>query len=323
MRHGGNILAVARRHGWDWRTIADFSASINPLGPAPAVRAAVIHALDRMAHYPEADSLTLRRTLARHWDTHPDRLLEGSGATEVIHFLGREISGPVYLAAPVFSEFPRAFPGAVTVPFDSRAWPTDGLVVVTRPANPTGAMPDLSHWKHPLLIDESFIEFTGEPSLVSSLDRHPDWIVLRSLTKFHAIPGLRIGVLAAAPERIAQWRRRRGPWTVNIAAEAAVEASLADGDHARRTLDFVRSERAWLIGQWSRLPGWQPVASAANYILAAADRPVAPLVAALEQRRILVRDCSGWPGVEPPHAIRAAVRPREENLRLLEALCAV
>ena len=97
-------------------------------------------------------------------------------------------------------------------------------------------------------------------------------------------------------------------------AEAAVLASIADADHARRTVDFVHGEREWL----ARELGAQP--SAANFLLIELDRPVPPLVARLEQQKILVRDCSGWPGVPFAHSIRVAVRTRAENLRLIAAL---
>lgn len=110
------------------------------------------------------------------------------------------------------------------------------------------------------------------------------------------------------------WKQRREPWQVNVLAEAAVLASIADADHARRTVDFVHGEREWL----ARELGAQP--SAANFLLIELDLPAPPLVARLEQQKILVRDCSGWPGVPFAHSIRVAVRTRAENLRLIAAL---
>jgi threonine-phosphate decarboxylase len=320
LNHGGNVFAVARRRGWDWRSIADFSASINPLGPSPAVAPALQESFDRLVHYPETDALALRTALAGHWHTAPENLLVGNGATDLIHFFGRQWDGPVYLAAPVFSEFPRAFPGAVTVPFHARAWPRDGLVVVTRPANPTGALPDLADYDGPLLVDESFIEFTAAPSLLPQVQHRPHLYVLRSLTKFFAIPGLRAGALAGPAETIQAWQSQREPWTLNVLAEAAVQASLADPEHARRTVAFVEHERAWLRDHLAALPGVRPWPGTANFLLLELDGPAAPLVAALEDRRILARDCSGWAGVPPAHALRVAVRPRAENQRLLNAL---
>jgi threonine-phosphate decarboxylase len=307
MNHGGNIFAAARRLGCDWREIADFSASINPLGPSPKVRPAMEAAMDRIVHYPEPYACGLQHALADHWQTDPAGIMPGNGATDLIHFLARSLqTEPVYLAAPVFSEFHRAFPHARVVPFDSRLWPSDGIVVVTRPANPTGLLPDLPD--RPMIVDESFIEFTGETPLRTGRD---GLFILRSLTKFHSIPGLRAGALLGPPAVLESWKKHREPWQVNVLAEAAVLASIADPDHARRTVDFVRNEREWLTKELGAQPG------TANFLLVPLDRPVAPQ---LEQQKILVRDCSGWPGVPFAQSMRVAVRTRAENLRLIAAL---
>ena len=324
MNHGGNIFAFARERGWDWRDVADFSASINPLGPSPAIRHALAAAMDRIPHYPESEPAALRETLAAHWRIAADRLIAGNGATELIHFFARMVDVPgVSLAAPVFGEFHRAFPEAEIVPFDPAAWPTQRLIVVTRPANPTGAMPVrladyLERTTNPVIVDESFIEFTREPSLLRC--ERPNLFVLRSLTKFHALPGLRIGALAGPPDIMRAWRERRDPWQVNVLAEVAVLAAIKHGEHARATVDFVESERAWLTAELASIAELHPQPSAANYILIAADRPIAPISACLAEQKMLVRDCSGWPGVPFTHAMRVAVRCREDNARLISAL---
>jgi threonine-phosphate decarboxylase len=319
MNHGGHIFETARRHGWDWREIADFSASINPLGPSPGVRPAVEEAMERMVHYPEAYACGLQQALSEHWQIDPAGILLGNGATELLHFFARMLRPErVYLAAPVFSEFHRAFPDARIVPFEPVDWPVDGVLVVTRPANPTGRMPDLSGVIMPLIVDESFIEFTGE---TPSPTGRENLYVLRSLTKFHAIPGLRAGALLGPPAVLQQWKKKREPWQLNVLAEAAVRASLADDEHARRTVEFVGREREWLTQMLRRIPGLSPQPSVANFMLVALAQPALPLIGRLErEHKILVRDCSGWPGVPFAHSMRVAVRTRVENERLIAAL---
>ncbi|MBL8229205.1 MAG: aminotransferase class I/II-fold pyridoxal phosphate-dependent enzyme [Bryobacterales bacterium] len=322
--HGGNIFAVAAQHGWDWRDIADFSASINPLGPSPHVRPAIERALDRIVHYPEADAGTLVRALAELWSVPPASVLAGNGATDLIHFFARMLrTDRVYLAAPVFSEFHRVYPRATIVPFDAKQWPRDGLLIVTRPANPTGALPDLHSYlgnaPNPVLVDESFLEFTGQPSLSPLAARRENLFVLRSLTKFYALPGLRIGALVANSSVLAEWRKSREPWQVNVLAEQAALAAIADQEHATRTVEFITREREWLHMQLSRIPGIEPQPSNANYLLVKTQYEAAPLARHMLAAKILIRDCSGWAGVPVPHAVRLAVRPREENERLLDA----
>jgi threonine-phosphate decarboxylase len=313
--HGGNVFEIARRRGWDWREIADFSASINPLGPSSAVFDAVRGALDRIVHYPEREPATLRRALAELWHVEEAQILLGNGATELLHWFARVVPfDGVTLAVPVFSEFHRAYPDARCTPAgDSSRWPKDGLLVLTQPNNPTGAALDpaaIDSAAASLFIDESFLEFTG---MRSAAGRRRVW-VLRSLTKFYALPGLRVGALIGPREEVDRLRALREPWQVNVLAEAAALAALADIDHAGRTLDFVREERHYLE---THLPA-RPEPSTANYLFIPLPHPAAPLCAHLLERKILVRDCTGTPGVEG-HAIRIAVRTRADNDRLIAA----
>ena len=318
--HGGAIFEVSRECGWDWRDVLDFSASINPLGPAPGVFDAIRGAIEKIVHYPEREPVRLRRALAELWQVDEDRILLGNGATELLHFFARvEKHERVTLGVSVFSEFRRAFPQARTVPAgDPREWPTDHLLVLTQPNNPTGQVicPDaLEAWlaasSHPVLMDESFIEFTGVRSSICMLHR-PNLLVLRSLTKFYALPGLRVGAIVAAPDTIARWRGLREPWQVNVLAEEAALAAIGDIDHARRTLELIAGERAWLFGQLSSLDRVQPMPSSANYILARLYYPATNLCRHLRESKILIRNCTGSEGVEG-EAVRVAVRTRREN----------
>jgi threonine-phosphate decarboxylase len=323
--HGGNLFEVSREHGWDWRGVLDFSASINPLGPAPGVFDAVRKAVEKIAHYPEREPVRLRQALAELWQVDEEQILPGNGATELLHFFARvEAQDRVTLAVPVFSEFHRAYPRANHVPADDlRAWPKDHLLVLTQPNNPTGQTicpTALECWlassSHPVLIDESFLEFTALPSATKTLTRRPNLYVLRSLTKFYALPGLRLGGLVAAADVAARWRELREPWQVNVLAEEAALAALADAHHARRTLEFVAAERAWLLSQLESIGAIQPFPSAANYVFVRLEYPAAALCRHFLDAKILIRNCTGTPGVQG-EAVRVAVRTRPENLKLI------
>jgi threonine-phosphate decarboxylase len=330
LEHGGNLFAVARERGWDWHEIADFSASINPLGPSPRVLEAIRGALDRIANYPEREPVALREALGREWGIDPDCILLGNGATELIHFLAR--SGwfsDVTLVPPIFSEFHRAFRrtdfslsrvGRAGGPPQASGLPHTDITVLTQPVNPTGQVVDLKPYLDSgsgLLVDESFVDFTGHPSIACHIGTRPNLYVLRSLTKFYALPGLRIGALLASAEIIRDLRKDREPWQVNVLAEQAALAAIGDREHSAPTIEFVRSERCWLGHGLAEIPGAHPQPSSANYLLVALDYPSAPLVAHLLEQKILVRDCTNWPGVPFPSSVRVAVRTRGENERLL------
>ncbi len=326
--HGGNIFAIAREHGWDWRKVLDASASINPLGPSAGVGPAICAALDRIAHYPEPDAVPLIRALAQTWNVKEEQLLAGNGATELISFLARMMpeTKQATLALPVFSEFHRLFRNARTADLQRpETWPSHGLLILTRPANPTGwTLPldflqqRLAASKDHILIDESFLDFSEHASAATLLRRHPQLIILRSLTKFYALPGLRVGALIAADETVRLWKQQREPWQVNALAEAAALAALADWKHAARSRKFIFAERDWFQQQIRQLPAATPHNSDANFLYVHLGYPAQLLCDHLLKHKILIRNCSTWLGLAG-EAVRVAVRQRHENERLLAA----
>lgn len=328
--HGGDIFAAAERRGVPWQQILDFSASINPLGPSPRVKEAILSSLDRIAHYPSLHASELRLRLAREWGIAEEQILTGNGAVDLL----RDVCAYFpegHLAGPVFSEFHRLWPNALFCRADdATTWPTQGTLVVTRPVNPTGSLIDvdvviayLRRSQVTLLVDESFIDFSGAASLVGLTAEFPQLLVLRSLTKFHALPGLRVGALVGHPETVQHLSLLRAPWAVNTLAEQAALAALDDREHAVATRKFVQQERAWLTQNFAAIRDATVWPSEVNYIYI--EIPYAAgLVRFAAQHNILIRDCTGWPGCERS-GIRVAVRRRWENERLLavwkEFLC--
>jgi threonine-phosphate decarboxylase len=205
------------------------------------------------------------------------------------------------------------------------SWPARGWLILTQPVNPTGelvpepVLRDLVFGSgRPVLVDESFLDFTGHPSAARWISQRPELFVLRSLTKFYALPGLRLAALLAHEETLRPLRAWREPWQVSVVAEAAGLAALEDTEYAARSRAFVREQRTWLSSQLAALPGTMPVKSEVNYLLVRLRYPASTLSAALLERGILVRNCAGWPGVIG-EAVRVAVRTRPENERLVSA----
>lgn len=312
--HGGTAMATAREHGWDWREILEFSASINPLGPSPRVRDAIAKAIDQIVHYPDPYASRLTAALAQRWNVDPSRILCGNGATDLIHFLARTWPHQhVTLAVPTFSEFHRAYPNAEHTGIHDQ-WPDTGLLVIVNPNNPTGEAVTLRRRTGFTLVDESFLDFTDLPTAMNS----DSVLVLRSLTKFHALPGLRVGALVGPPDLIHMLRHFREPWQVNVLAEAAALAALGDEEHATQTRRYLLRERERLWPLLQELPGVLPFPTVANYFFAHVRYPADRLCQYLLERRILIRNCTGAPGVAG-EAVRLAIRNAGENDRLLAA----
>jgi threonine-phosphate decarboxylase len=350
--HGGTLFALAAAMGIEPESLLDFSASINPLGPAPGVRLAVAAAFDRVVHYPEIGSPGLCRALAAYHAFPAERIAVANGSTELIHLLPRltgKSSGRALLIAPTFSEYAHAL--------ELAGWridylclsPEDGftldlarvatelakgydLLLFCNPGNPTGrlyparevaALHDLCCQSGCFFVlDEAFMDFAEEQSAKHLLpEDNYDWLILRSMTKFFGFPGVRLGYAVASPALIERLQQLLPPWNVGELAQAAGLAALADREHCRRTREFVDAERERLVARLGALPGLTLFPGAANYLLLqiTSGMTAAALQEKLLAERLLIRDCSNFIGLDG-RFFRVAVRTGEENERLLQAL---
>lgn len=255
------------------------------------------------------------------------------------------------LPAPTFSEYARAARAVdapvVRVPLSPDAGfriDPDALAAVLRPGdllflanpnNPTGTLMSRADLERlaaradatgaTLAVDEAFLGFVpgGDAlSLAARAAARPELLVVGSLTKLYCLPGLRLGYAVGTPERIAALAALQPAWSVNAPAQDALLACLEQADFAARTQAVVEAERARLAGALDTLPGLRAFPSRANYLLVdcrAAGRTAADLADALGRRGILIRDCGGFPGLDP-HYFRVAVRGPKENEALVAAL---
>jgi len=356
--HGGNVYAAARELHRPISDIVDFSASINPLGPSPAVRRALAGAAALIEHYPDPDCRRLRELLASRWKLSPGQFVIGNGSTELIDMIPRALAiRSALIAGPTFSEYAgalqRAGARSITVPATrsedyrpplqkmSKHLQLQGTrraavdaVFVCNPNSPTGQICDgtdlralikkADHSEVWTILDETFIEYCEDQSMLPWLSRYPRLILLKSFTKFHALPGLRIGYSVSSARTAAVLRQSQPPWSVNVLAQRAAEAAIEDRAHARRSLRYLRRERERLRAELSSLPGLTLFPSRANFLLLELPKPHRAAVVAAHLRRqgLLIRDCSLVPGFTP-RTIRVAVRARSENERLIAALAKI
>jgi histidinol-phosphate aminotransferase len=345
--HGGvredELAGLGRRPD----EVIDFSASVNPFGPSPRVRAA-LNSLD-LSRYPDPEAFRLRQALAERLGVAPDDILVGNGASELIHLVVRVFvhSGQRPVAfTPTFSEFERAVELAGASIFPWKANPDRGfrwtlrnkadvlrrvtppLVYLCNPNNPTGVYLSAQEVRSlaeglsggPLLLDEAYAGFVEDAWDSVPLTRPAfDYRVLslRSMTKDYGLAGLRLGYLIAGRDVVRAARRYQPEWSVSAAAQVAGLAALDDEAHLRRSLALIREAKAELVDGLARLD--LPVqAGAANFLLIRTGPGVRlPL---LRDHGIAVRDCASF-GL--PDYIRAGVRTPPENARLLDALARV
>jgi threonine-phosphate decarboxylase len=346
--HGGRAFELARRLGRPPGEILDFSANINPLGPPPGLRRVLGRALAEIVNYPEPHAEPLRAALADRHGVKPSQVLVGNGSTALFYLLCRALRPRrAVVFEPAFSEYARALAAAGAeigrvITRRGRFFCPDAsgidqalalapdLIFVARPVSPGGALPDPEVLAAlirraapvPVVLDEAFLDFTGEPTWAGHKARN--LIVTRSLTKFYALTGLRLGYLVGPPQLVAKIAALDEPWSINHLAQTAGLYCLDQTAYAAQTRRVVARARARLVTALEALPGAFVYPSTANYLLVWVDEPgptVPRLAARLEAQGILIRDCANFRGVGPNH-FRVAVKRESDNRRLATALVA-
>ncbi|MDR1051741.1 MAG: aminotransferase class I/II-fold pyridoxal phosphate-dependent enzyme [Deltaproteobacteria bacterium] len=346
--HGGNVLRAARRLGVPVGQITDFSANINPLGQPPGLREAVVDALAATVHYPEINAESLAEAIALRAGIPVELVLPGSGTSPLIYLLARVVRAERPLVvAPAFSEYYSALRQAGSLVLDAFCRPEDDfrptmatvdavlaekpdLVFLCSPANPTGVLAgedivgrllsESGRLGFLLVLDEAFMDFClAGRSRESQVPDHPNLVVLKSLTKLFAVPGLRLGYLAAGdPGLMKKLRAASEPWAVNSLAQAAGLFLLKQDEFVKKTPAAAAALRKELTGVLE--PYFELVPSDANF---AAGRPRRgdkdDIVSRLAAKGILLRDLDNFHGMPPGH-VRIAARPSGEIAVLKKAL---
>jgi threonine-phosphate decarboxylase len=296
----------------------------------------------------------LRDLVADEAGINGDCILFGNGATPLLHLIPRVLKPrKAVIFEPGFSEYSAAlvregcriqrlrlrpqtgFQLDREALFDSLRRVHPDLLILGNPNNPTGnvvprhllsELVDMcSERRIYLVLDESFLDFTPHPSHAYEATKHSRLIVVRSLTKFWALAGLRIGYLVAHKRLVEKLSASLDPWSVNTLASAAAAESLRDNKHRDQTLKLVRRERAFLTEQLAGLEWLEPLPSETNFLLVRITAPGITgthLYEKLAERNILIRDCSSFPGLGDRY-IRVAIRSPSDNQRLIEELRAI
>ncbi|MBN2453808.1 MAG: threonine-phosphate decarboxylase [Candidatus Omnitrophica bacterium] len=339
--HGGNIYEARRRPG---ENILDFSASINPLGLPPYVKGLISGNLKSILHYPDPEAVDLTGKIARHWGISRENVLAGNGSIELIYLIVTALKPKTALiTAPDFSEYERALRCAGVRPDflklassggfrldTARVTPSD-IFFFSNPNNPTGnfiADKEIKIDALPagtVVVDEAFMDFAAHESahtMIHRAVRSEKVIVLRTFTKFFALPGLRAGYLVANKDIVRSLKSHQAPWSVNVLAQMVSARMLGDRAYYDNTRFLVKSQRNYLSGALSRIDALKVFPSAVNYILVRIEkRGLASrrLREELLKKGIMVRDCGNFRGLGR-RFIRVAVRTRHENTILVRAL---
>ena len=296
--HGGDIASVARALGCQPGEILDLSASFNP--DAPDLTALAKSELDSLSRYPDPTAAT--ETMAAALEVTADSVLLTNGGAEAIALVAADL-GRAAVGGPEFSLYARHLTEAV----DPAEHP-DAPRIRSNPNNPTGrlALPgDIA-----AVWDEAFYPLATGIWSRGDVAAGRAAVVVGSLTKVFACPGLRVGYVHADPAVIARLADRQPRWALNGLAAAVVPELLARADLPRWAAAIARRREALTAA----IPGVEP--SDANFVLVRVEDGAAEARSRLARRGVLVRDCTSF-GL--PGHVRIAV-PDEIGLARLVAV---
>lgn len=350
--HGGNLKEAQERYRLKKEEIIDFSANINPLGFPKSVGKIISSHLDDIARYPDPGCRDLKKALASCLNISADNLLIGNGSMDLIFSLAFALKPKrALIPMPAFSEYERAahLAGgrclfvktrekndfAVNVTEIVKRLDSVDLLFICNPNNPTGFLWDKEAMRFLankcekkgvfLVIDEAFMDFVEEKNASSMTAARPfklHVLVLRSLTKFFALAGLRIGYLAGNKKLLSRISSYQPPWSVNVLAQMAACEIIKDSVFIKKSRAYVLKESSFLFKELQKLKSLKLYPVSANFIFCRLENKkinARRLCDYCGAKGILIRDCSNFLGLDD-RFIRIAVRKREENILLLSCL---
>lgn len=343
IKHGGETRFFSEKFAIPEHEILDFSSNINPLGPSQEIRKAYEEMIDELANYPDPEALEFRREVARHFPLWPENVIAGNGAAELLDLILRLLRPKrALLIEPTFLEYRRLLNlwGAeirsvflhekdsfqFSLPELINALQGTEIAFLATPNNPTGThltkdkvQKFLSEAKRRnvfVVLDEAFVDWIPDQSMAKEVRDDGSFFVIRSLTKFYSIPGIRMGYGLGARKLIEKLATCQVPWSCNRVAQKFGTLALRDTEFAAHSRQWLKEEGAWLRAQLEEFPGLKIYPSAANFLLI---KSPLPLFEEMGKQGIYLRDLTDFPGLGPSY-FRIAVKKREENQRLIGAL---
>ncbi|MGV8146950.1 MAG: pyridoxal phosphate-dependent aminotransferase [Alkaliphilus sp.] len=349
--HGGDIYSDKHPAG---RDLIDFSSNSNPYGPPDEVKNNLAVALEHALKYPDIEYRLLKKEIQNHHNLRKANIVLGNGAGEIIDLAIKRVNSLLILN-PAYSEYEES-----AIRYDIKVFHSEykhcniegkkycleingedfwdkfykaDAVVLAHPNNPDGNVLTLEKMrkivdfarknKKKLIIDETFFDYTNEQvSFTSFLEEEVDLIVIKAITKFYGLPGIRFGYgLCSDKNIVEEITNFQRPWNINAFAEKFAVVCFKDEKYKENMTSINREERDWMTNELIKLKNIKRVyISEGNYILLVLQNIKAgDLKKRLIEKGILIRNCDNYKGLNE-YSVRVAVKKREDNIKLLKEM---
>ena len=354
--HGGDVWGFARKYNVPLEEALDFSGPINHLGPSPKALESVKENAKLIRFYPDPNPVELHRSIAEYVNQPgitADNIILGNGSIELIYMITEIFSKTNFKAVvpvPSFTEYEKAALrlGGQTIyvqlPPDFRMdnekikkaiTPDTKIVSICNPHSPSGRL----YLKNEVLdlveycqkkdvifsIDENYIEFTDKEqteTMSRYVNQYENLFVIRSVTKFYGMPGIRFGYGIAAKNLINKLLDVRQPWSINSLAGFATLAAFSDKEFIENTKHTIKQERIKFTKYLNEIPGLQVFPSDTNFLLVKitnSNITSTKIKEELAKMGMLIRDCCTFVGLDNTY-FRVTVRSDKDNQKLVSVI---
>lgn len=353
MIHGGDVYTDGILKG---KELLDYSSNINPLGVPESFKKNIHKSLNALVRYPDIQYRELKTCLGEYLDTDTKNIFLGNGAAEILDLCECSLKN-IVICAPSFSEYElnakkwginidysylierktNKYHKSYVLDYDykdilKKLECNEGLIIAN-PNNPNGSLIDKEEFKEILkysedhnkiiIIDEAFIEFASREyeSFVSEVENYKCLMVVRALTKFYGMPGIRFGYgITSNHELKSKLEERQNPWNINVFAEEAAKIVIFDEEYISKTYNWLEEERTHFEEKLNQVEVLEKVYSTnGNYFLCQSKLSAQDIYERMKSKGILVRKADNYEGLSSNH-IRIALKDRENNRKFLEAI---
>lgn len=340
---GKSIQEIQLKHGL--HDVVKIASNENPLGPSPKAKAAFVAAASSLHLYPQGNAPELMNALSQQLGVSVGQLIPGNGSDEILDLVGRAFVRPgdrVLGASSTFSVYETVAlsGGAEYVGVPLREWKYDLQAVlaaidertrvafICNPNNPTGTWVTSAEMESFLsrvpssvlvVVDQAYCEFADSPDfpdLLGCLKRYPNLLLTRTFSKIYGLAALRVGYGIGSPEVIQALWKVKPPFNVNLPAQAAAAAALADRDHYAESLQMARNGQQTFAAALDAL-GIAYLPTQANFLCIRIGSDVGEMVSWMESQGLIVRWLRSF-GM--PEWIRVTFGLATENERFVQLL---
>ena len=345
--HGANVDNMAKKFGKNENDIIDFSSNVNPhiisdLGKY------VLEGLEKSRSYPDINYTNLRNNISDYIKVDSELIIPGNGATEIIYLLMKSIKRRLAILNPTFSEYGRGaklnnleiidfhlkeeYNFSIDLDEIQKNMDKFDSLFVCNPNNPNGKVKDLNELldlmienDKLLIVDETFMEFVGEEekySLINKIEQTPNLFILKAVTKFFGMPGLRLGYGVTSNKQIINnIYEYKEPWTINSFAENLSNYLFKDKEYINGSKDYYINERKFMLEELRKISRLKVYDTDTNFVLIKLDDDEANSLKLelFEKYNILIRDASNFIGLDKSY-IRVAIKSHNDNKVLIESL---